>query len=459
MILFTIIFGLGVFIYIFQSYFNTVWGLAFLCALMTVYALFSSFAYQYKKRKLLKCPPVINYDYKPLVSVMIPAHNEESVIVQTVENILKMDYENFEVIVIDDRSTDNTASVIRDLEIQHAKVTAFIREKDAFPGKSAVLNDAFKIAKGEAVLVLDADATVEPDFLTKLIPNLEPEDVGAVQARKVIRNKDYNFLTRCQNNEYTMDTHFQVCRDSVKGAVELRGNGELIKRKALEDINGWNNETITDDLDMSTRLHIKGWDVRFCLDAVVYEEGIIYLWPLFRQRRRWLEGTIRRYLEYSGEALTSREMSLRASVDMFAYISEFIMPLWLLMEILIRGFKILAKDAPPHMLYSSLIIGCAIGIGFLLAARYSLRRYDHLTRMDALKQACETSFYLFAVWFPLVMFICAKILFCQKDMNWGKTAHGLVVEEEEHLAAKAKRITRQVVNKVKAEALSLGGRR
>ncbi|MCL5459692.1 hypothetical protein M3M33_13740, partial [Loigolactobacillus coryniformis] len=87
--------------------------------------------------------------------------------------------------------------------------------------------------------------------MSKLIPNLEPKDVGAVQARKIIINKDYNLLTRCQNNEYTLDAHFQIGRDAVKGAVELRGNGELIKRTALEDIGGWNDHTITDDLDMS----------------------------------------------------------------------------------------------------------------------------------------------------------------------------------------------------------------
>ena len=75
-ILFIIVFGLGIFIYIFQSYFNTVWGLAFLCALMTVYALFSSLAYKIKKRKLQKYPTVINEDYKPFVSIMIPAHDE-----------------------------------------------------------------------------------------------------------------------------------------------------------------------------------------------------------------------------------------------------------------------------------------------------------------------------------------------------------------------------------------------
>lgn len=429
-VLFTIVFGLGVFLYIFQSYFNTVWGLAFLCTAMTIYAVFMNMAYKYKKRKLQKFPKVINENYKPFVTVMIPCHDEECVIENTLKNILSMDYEKFEVIIIDDRSSDNTPVVIKELEKKYENVKALIRPKDAFPGKSAVLNDAMTLANGDAILVFDADATVEPDFLSKLIPELEPKDVGAVQARKVIRNKDFNFLTRCQNNEYTMDTHFQVGRDAVKGAVELRGNGELIKKEALDDIGGWNNFTITDDLDMSTRLHIKGWDVRFCPEAEVYEEGIIYLWPLFRQRRRWLEGTIRRYLEYFDDVLKSKDMSLRASVDMTAYISQFIMPLWLIMEFLIRGFKVLAKDAPPHMLYSSLIIGIATGVGFFIAARYALRRYDNLSRKEALIQATETSIYLLVIWFPLVLFIGFKILFRKKDMNWGKTAHGLVMEEK-----------------------------
>ena len=434
-LLFIIVAGLGIFIYIFQSYFNTVWGLALLCTFMFIYTIFMNLSYKLKKRKQEKFPQIINKDYKPFVTVMIPAHNEESVISSTVENILKMDYENFEIIVIDDRSNDNTASVIKDLENKHDKVKAFIRPSNAFPGKSAVLNDALQIAKGEAILVFDADATVEPDFLSKLIPNLEPKDVGAVQARKIIRNKNQNLLTRCQNNEYTMDTHLQVGRDSIKGAVELRGNGELIKRKAIEDIGGWNNYTLVDDLDMSTRLHIKGWDIRFCPDAIVYEEGICYLKPLYRQRRRWLEGTIRRYLEYFGDVLFSKDMSLRASLDMTAYITQFIMPGWFIMEILIRGFKIIAQQASPHTLYSSIFIGCLIGFGFFFGARYALRRYDFMPRFDATFEALETSIYLFIIWFPLVLYICFKILFMKKDMNWGKTAHGLVLEEEASIKA------------------------
>ena len=436
-LLFIILTLLGVFIYVFQNHVDTARGFLILCACMVTYGLYSIAATKYQKRKLKKHPPIINESYKPFVSIMIPAHNEEYVIANTVENILAIDYPHFEIIVIDDRSSDNTPNVIKELESKYDKVKALIRSYEAFPGKSAVLNDAMNLAKGDAILVFDADATVEPDFLNKLIPNLEPADVGAVQARKVIRNKDYNFLTRCQNNEYTLDTHFQTGRDAVKGAVELRGNGELIKREALEDIGGWNNYTITDDLDMSTRLHIKGWDIRFCPNACVYEEGIIYVFPLFRQRRRWLEGTIRRYLEYFGEAIKSKKMSLRARLDMAIYITQFIMPLWFMMEVVFRIMRLVTDKICPsayslhNVLWSSLVIASVVGLGFFMAIRYALRRYDFIPRLSALKQAFETTVYMLAIWFPMELFICGKILFCKKDMNWGKTAHGLVLEVQQ----------------------------
>ena len=433
-LLFSILLALLAFLYVFQNYVNTIFGLIILLCFMTLYGVYTSLALTHKKRKLKKQPIVINENYKPFVSIMIPAHNEESVIAHTVENIRNLTYKNIEIILIDDRSEDNTLEVIKSLADKFDNVKYLSRKKDAFPGKSAVLNDALVIAQGEAILVFDADATVEPDFLLKLVPNLEPEDVGAVQARKVIRNSDTNILTKCQNNEYTLDTYLQVGRDAIKGAVELRGNGELIKRKALEDIGGWNNYTITDDLDMSTRLHIKGWDVRYCLDAKVYEEGVCYIIPLFRQRRRWLEGTIRRYLEYFFQAISSKKMSLKAKLDMVVYITQFIMPLWFLFEIIIRSFKVLThRVGIPNEIMSSAIISFAVAFGFFFAIRYSLRRYDNMKRWEAFVQASYTALYMLIIWFPMVLFICGKILFCKKDMNWGKTTHGLIVEEEQNI--------------------------
>ena len=161
------------------------------------------------------------------------------------------------------------------------------------------------------------------------------------------------------------------------------------------------------------------------------EEGIIYLVPLFRQRRRWLEGTIRRYLEYSSEAIKSAKMSLKAKLDMIAYITQFIMPLWMILEILIRAFKALTgKGVLQNEVVSSVIIAFITAVGFFMAIRYSLRRYDNQKRIAALIQASYTAVYMLIIWFPMVLFICGKILFCKKDMNWGKTTHGLVMEEE-----------------------------
>ena len=354
---------------------------------------------------------------------MVPCHNEEDVIEDTVKNILEVDYLDYEIILIDDRSTDLTPKIIKKLEGEYEKVKALLRNEEDFPGKSAVLNDAMKIAKGEAILVFDADAKIKPDFIKKILIKLEPKDVGAVQARKNIINARQNFLTACQYNEYVMDTHLQIGRDAVRGAVELRGNGEIIKKEALVDIDGWNNETITDDLDMSTRLHIKGWDIRFAPDAVVYEEGVITFPALVRQRRRWVEGSIRRYLEYAKDILFTKDMTLRVGFDLIAYISEFLLPFWLVSEITIQAFRFV-KGYSNDILSSLFLVICT-AVFFASGLIYSLRKYSHYSFFRAIYEALVTAIYVVTIWFPIVLFIILKIVFTKKTMDWGKTVHGV----------------------------------
>lgn len=411
------------FLIVFQNYFNMFYAIIFLICFMSLYMLYMYIAVKHQRRKLRKNPLVYDENYKPMISIMVPCHNEHEVIEDTVKNILSVDYDNYELILIDDRSDDDTAEIIKRLSEENEKVISLIRDKDAHPGKSAVLNDAMKIAKGEAVLVFDADAKIKPDFIKTMLPKLEPDCVGAVQARKTIINAKQNFLTACQYNEYVFDTHLQIGRDAVKGAVELRGNGELIKRKALEDIGGWNNETITDDLDMSTRLHINGWDIRFCQDAIVYEEGVINFGALIRQRRRWVEGSIRRYLDYAGKVFFSKNMSLRVGFDLIAYISEFLLPFWLISEIIIQAFRFV-RGYEDNILTSIFLIVC-VGVFFMCGAIYSFRKYSHYNFFKAIWHSIVTAIHLVAVWFPIAMFIIFKIIFTQKTMDWGKTQHGV----------------------------------
>lgn len=359
---------------------------------------------------------------------MVPAHNEACVIEKTIENILKIDYENFDVIVIDDRSTDDTSAVVQKLAEKYEKVRCLIREQSAFPGKSAVLNDALKMTNSEAVLVFDADAKVESDFISKLLPVFEPDNVGAVQAQKRIINAKQNLLTRCQYNEMIFDTYVQIGRDAVKGAVELRGNGELIKRKAIDNIGGWNEETITDDLDMSTRLHINGWDIRFCPDAIVFEEAVLTYTALIKQRRRWVEGSIRRYLEFAKEIFTSKDMSLRCGFDLIVYLSEFLLPFWMVSEVALQAFRYV-RDNNNNIL-SSMLVFVAAGIFFWTGFIYSLQKYSHYSGVKAVWMALVTSIYMIVFWVPVVFYVILKIIFTPKTMDWGKTVHGVCKGEE-----------------------------
>ena len=402
-------------------------ALVLILGFIIAYTILFNIAERHQRRKNKKNPPKLDESYRPFVTIMIPAHNEQAVIAETVKNISSIDYDYYEIIVIDDRSEDKTAEVLLELEKQNSRVKALIRDKEAFPGKSAVLNDAFEIAKGDVICVFDADARVEPDFLKKIIPNLAPKEVGAVQARKVISNREHNFLTRCQDNEYVLDAYFQFGRDAIKGAVELRGNGELIKREAIEDVDGWNNYTIVDDLDLSTRLHLKGWDIRFCRDVCVYEEGVKDFFPLIRQRRRWVEGSIRRYLDYFIDVLFSKDMSIRVSLDMYAYIAEFLLPVWLISECALQSVWFIDGN-PNHMLSSFMMIG-VVGVFFFVGLLYSLRKYNKLSIWQTIKQSAETGVYLVTLWTPIVIFIVFKIIFVKRSMDWGKTSHGEIPEE------------------------------
>ena len=113
LVLLSIIVGLWVFLFIFQNYFNTLWALVALISIMGVYSVYIYFANKHRVRVLKKHPVEVNQNYKPFITIMIPCHNEGVVIHKTVENITAVDYDNYELILIDDRSDDNTAEVIR----------------------------------------------------------------------------------------------------------------------------------------------------------------------------------------------------------------------------------------------------------------------------------------------------------------------------------------------------------
>ena len=287
-----------------------------------------------------------------------------------------------------------------------------------------MLNEALTLTSGDVICVFDADATVEPDFLRRIIPFLADANVGAVQARKVISNANYNLLTQCQNYEYSLDANNQCGRESIYGAVELRGNGQLIKRIAVEEVGGWNENSVTDDLDMSTRLHKSGWDIRFAHKVIVNEEGVVSAKALFKQRHRWTEGMMMRYLEHAGDILWSPEVSMRVRMDMLAYLVQFLFAIWMLFD----GFQLFATmlegDVNRVRLITSVIILPVVGFFTNIEILIAIIRFNRPPLLEALLSMLTTGAYMLTVWFPLTLILTVQLLFRRKrPIKWYKTEH------------------------------------
>ncbi len=387
-------------------------------------------------------PTALHPDDLPHISIVVAAHNEAAVIGALLKNLLALNYPRYDICIMDDRSTDGTAAIAQTIadspavqQAQEKGLTALqvvSRAAHTTPGKSAVLNEALGLTQGELIAVFDADAQVPQDFLIQMAAYFIDDCVGAVQARKVVSNPATNLLTRTQYFEMAMDSYIQTGRDSIGGAAELRGNGQVVRRSAVMAVGGWNDHSLTDDLDLSTRFHLSGWEIRFAATTPVFEEAIPRLAALYRQRRRWAEGSLVRYLEYAPSVLTANNVSLRAKADLVAYIIEFLFPLWLLIDYTYLVIGSIIGD--PHTIHilSSLMLLPVLGLFFYGLLMAALRRFEPtIPWFSALWWAGATAVYLVTVWVPVTLWVVLKLLLRgDPEFDWGKTDHhGLAVAD------------------------------
>lgn len=229
------------------------------------------------------------------VSVIVPAKNEAAVIEPTVRSLCAMNLTDaageprFEVVVVDDGSTDGTGDILTRLAAELP--LRVLRTPEGSIGKAAALNLATAQARGDLLAVFDADARVGPDYLRLMLAMLTDDRVAGAQGRRAVYNGDQNQLTRKQDEEYRLFNHAsQYARHLLGGMVAFVGNGLLVRRTALAQVGGWNEEALTEDIDLSMRLHLTGHTIAYCPDAIVWEEAVPTLREYVRQRARWVEG-------------------------------------------------------------------------------------------------------------------------------------------------------------------------
>ena len=282
--------------------------------------------------RLIFAPPLVaialDQDQElPFFSLLASAKNEEAVIANLVKNLCQIDYpsDRFEVWIVDDNSNDRTPEVLAMLKQKYPQLKTLRRESGAQGGKSGALNQVLALTKGDIIGVFDADAQVPAEVLRSLLPMFQQPKIGAVQLRKAIANASENWWTSGQSCEMALDLCLQDLRIRVGGTGELRGNGQFVRRTALSDCGGWNEQTITDDLDLTLRLHLCKWNIACLNFPAVQEEGVVTLNQLWHQRNRWAEGGFQRYLDY-WDLLLSGKMGFAKTFDAsLFYINQYLL--------------------------------------------------------------------------------------------------------------------------------------
>jgi 1,2-diacylglycerol 3-beta-glucosyltransferase len=282
-------------------------------------------------------------------SILVPANNEEDVIEETLENILKMDYpqELFEVIVINDGSIDNTEKIVQNLQRKYPHLKLInIPPNNGGKGKSLALNTAFADflltwrgieihPKHHWIIgVFDSDSTPDSNMLKKVSFQFNDPKVGGVQTLVRIKNRKKSFLAKLQDIEFlTFSRVVQFARAIFKGSVALGGNGQFIRATALETVaikdqqEYWRNEALTEDLDMGVRLITKKWENRYIDSTSVHQEGPETLSAMFYQRERWSWGTLQTLARYIlSFKFWKTKIHWKKKVDVMVYLFNIMIP-------------------------------------------------------------------------------------------------------------------------------------
>lgn len=363
-------------------------------------------------------------DY-PYVSLLVAAKNEEAVIGRLVQDLCNLDYptSRYDLWVIDDNSSDETPNVLKRLRQDYSNLHVIRRGPGATGGKSGALNLVWPNTQAEIFAVFDADAKVPRDLLRRVLPMFQREQVGAVQVRKAISNGAANLWTRGQVAEMAFDSYVQQQRIAIGGIGELRGNGQFVRRKALERCGGWNEETITDDLDLTIRLHLDRWDINLMMMPAVGEEGVTNAIGLWHQRNRWAEGGYQRYLDY-WRLIAQNRLGTRKTVDLVMFMmTQYILPTAAVPDFLMALIRSTSPMLLPITSFAMLFSLVSMLAGLRQTTRSQADLLESRPRLpNLLLQTGFGTFYMLH-WLPIMASTTARMAVRPKRLKWVKTVH------------------------------------
>ena len=267
---------------------------------LTVLALYgfhrTQLLYLYWKHKATTPKPAAKWPELPLVTVQLPMFNEMYVAERLIESIAAIDYpkDRLEIQVLDD-STDETVNIARakvEELVERGYDATYVHRVDRTGYKAGALENGTKQAKGEFLMVFDADFVPTPSIILDLVHHFTDPKVGMVQARWGHLNRDYSVLTRVQS--MMLDGHFvveHIARNRSGRFFNFNGTAGIWRRATIVDAGGWQHDTLTEDMDLSFRAQLRGWRFVYVPEAVAPAELPCEMNSFKGQQFRWAKGS------------------------------------------------------------------------------------------------------------------------------------------------------------------------
>ena len=227
----------------------------------------------------------------PMVSIVVPAYNEGLVIQPAIRSLVELDYPNYEIIVIDDGSSDDT--YVKALEIARESTTIPIRViTKPNAGKAQALNTGMSVARGELILNMDGDSKLSRNTLLACVRHFADPRVGAVAGNVKVINRD-NIWSRIQGLEYIEGLAMARKAQSFTRTVNIiPGPLGLFRKDVLMQVGGYDHQTFAEDCDLTLKLLVDGWHIIYESSAVAWVETPTRLLDLLKQRYRWTRGIL-----------------------------------------------------------------------------------------------------------------------------------------------------------------------
>jgi len=369
--------------------------------------------------------------YRPTLSVLIPAHNEEKVIGRILQRTTELTYpkDKLEIIVINDGSTDRTGEIIDEIARENENIKVVHRNMNTGgKGKPAALNEGLKHATGEIVFCFDADYYPQRDIFEKMAAFFIDPEVGGVQGRISVLNEPESLVTRLVALEriggYRVD---QLARDDLQLVPQLGGTVVGVRRSLIEYLGGWDANVLAEDTDLTFRIYLAGYKVRYVNEAECYEEAVEDWRSYWHQRSRWAKGHMQCAFRHLWPLIRSRNLQLSEKIDGFFLLNVYFVPILVGLAWILGAALCLVQ--PPQWMpffWASISISVYSATGnFAPFFEVAVGAYlDRRRRIYWLMPLLLLSFlYNMLICSKALLDLCVSRVVGNKRLTWRKTLH------------------------------------